>query len=576
MGWVWVACGVVGAACVLATGVPSVADDTLAVQEVQWPEAERAFIARRETRLAALPPPLSVPLTSEEGPHNPIDLFIEMARATIGNAPESGACTDSTFVRRVYLDVIGVIPTVEEWTRFTESRDADKRAKLVDELLARASDYADHWTPFWEDALVSSRAGVTGGMASHGDYSGWVHEAFRTNRPFDLFAAELLDPSLPRHKKAAMGSDNGAPRRVHIVLNDSHDDTLRTAAVVAQVFMGTAMKCASCHNHFENREWSQKRVTAFAGLFSKDDLEIIRCEKRTGERVPAAFPFEVAGLDSTLASAPNGNTGGTPVPPPPPAGNLNARLHYAATMLTDPLNPRFAKAIVNRLWKRYLGLGLFEPVDDFREDSPPTHPDLLDWLADDFMRHGYDVKRTIRLILTSDVYAARHDASLVDHFDVDDPNAPRAWRSPMLRRLTAEQVIDSVAVATTQRLDPAKRLFRQNGSSALTRALGRPAVRNDVSTGRADDTAVITGLEMLNGEEFSKLAAAGDLTGRIQDLAKRDPGEAARVAYVSVLSREPTGPELTLVTKALGSGEPEAVADVLWALFASPEFAYVR
>src|SRR5262249_39361071 len=151
---------------------------------------------------------------------------------------------------------------------------------------------------------------------------------------------------------------------------------------------------------FENEEWPQKRFLGFAGLFSPHDLELIRCEKKSGEFVAAKFPFEIPG---TPTGAPEDETG---------------RLRRAAQMLTDPQNPRFAKAIVNRLWKRYMGLGLFEPVDDFRLSVPPSHPELLEWLAYDFMSHGYDLKHTIRLILNSRTYQTAYDPALEDHFDI--------------------------------------------------------------------------------------------------------------------------------------------------------------
>lgn len=572
----WVASSIVSCAC-LAVGIQaegSYRSDRVAAKDPR--DVEREFIARRESRVKALTPAPDVPVlpakVREQWGDHPIDAFIG-ARLEAGTPPP-GLCDDHTFVRRAYLDLIGVVPTVEEMRRFVAAAEPDKRARLVDELLARTADYADHWLPFWEDALVSSRAGVTGGMASHGDYSGWIHEAFVSNRPFDLFAAELLDPSLPRHKKATFGSDNGAPRRVHIVLNESHEATLQTAATIAQVFMGTAMKCASCHNHFENKEWPQRRFTAFAGLFAADDLEIIRCESRTGERVKAAFPFEIDGVRGTDAKAAPAGADSTTVEGPVDAkARLESRLHEAAMHLTDPHNPRFARSIVNRLWKRYLGLGLFEPVDDYRESVPASHPELLDWLAGDFMRHGFDLKHTIRLIMSSRTYQARFDAAQADHFDIEHPGAARLFRSPQLRRLTAEQFVDSISVAMNQRLDAKDRVCRADASSALRRALGKPAVRNDVSTGRADDTAVVTGLELLNGEEFQRLVSRGELIDGV--LAEPDAEAAARLLFAAVLSREPTREEMKIASEAKGRGR-EGVEDLLWSMFIDPEFAYVR
>ena len=138
-------------------------------------------------------------------------------------------------------------------------------------------------------------------------------------------------------------------------------------------------------------------------------------------------------------------------------------------------NPRFAKTVVNRLWKRYLGLGLFEPADDFRLDSPPANPQLLDWLAYDFIEHGYDLKHAIKRILSSRTYQLKYDAKLEDHFDVAKRDESRYWRSPSLRKLTAEQVIDSIRVATSQKQEDKSRLYHGMQSTTLTRTLGRPS-----------------------------------------------------------------------------------------------------
>src|SRR5262249_28997464 len=163
------------------------------------------------------------------------------------------------------------------------------------------------------------------------------------------------------------------------VQNDTHNATVLTAANTAQVFLGTGMKCASCHNHFLNKEWPQARFMAFAGMFATNDVELIRCEKKSGQFAAAKFPFDLPGIQES----------GQPEPT-----NAEERLHQMTLLLVDPANPRFAKTLVNRLWKRYLGIGLFAPVDDFRLDQPPVNPELLDWLADDFIRHGYDIKHT--------------------------------------------------------------------------------------------------------------------------------------------------------------------------------------
>jgi hypothetical protein len=311
------------------------------------------------------------------------------------------------------------------------------------------------------------------------------------------------------------------------------------------------MKCASCHNHFLNSEWPQSRFLALAGLFSERDMESIRCEKQSGRFIRAAFPFPLPDLPVTTSKA---------------------RLQLLAVSLIDPTNPRFSATIVNRLWKRYYGLGLFEPVDDFRLDTPASHPELLEWLAQDFVRHGCDLKHTIRLILTSRAYQLRYDPALEDHFDVAKPMEPRFFRSPALRRLTAEQFMDGVKIAVNQTLSPSGRLFRSNNSTALSRALGRPAARAEISTGRPDDVAVVQELELLNGKEIHTIVYGGKTLPGLAD------GKDIDKVYLAALNRLPTDQERSIADEYIRSNgaSKEVIGDVFWALICSPEFQYIK
>ena len=500
---------------------------------------EDRLFAQRRLRLALLPKPAEPP-NVKSPVFNPIDQFIaakwEQAGLKEANAPPA-LCSDAAFLRRAYLDVIGVIPTAAEARRFLEDASPDKRVRLVDELLARNEDYAAHWTPFWEDAIGSSIVGITGGIGSRGNHRDWIFRSFVRNKPFDLMVAELIDPTLPGYRKPEIGYANGKRVVSAYIRNETHLETIQSAANVAQVFLGTGMKCASCHNHFLNKEWPQTRFLAFAGLFATNDLEVIRCEKRSGQFIAAKFPFDLPGVPE-----------GAPQ-------RFEERLHRAAQLLIDPTNPRFAKTIVNRLWKRYLGLGLFEPQDDFRPDQPPANPELLAWLADDFMRHGYDIKHSIRLILTSRTYQLRYDPALEDHFDLNQPQQARYYRSPSLRRLTAEELLDSVQVAVTQRLDAQRRIYLDKASTALTRALGCPASRNEISTARPDDVAVVQALELLNGEEFYERVYAG----WVMDQAENEKNLAKVIdrLYWVALSRQASVQEQELGSGFLNAALPE-------------------
>ena len=538
---------------------------------------EERLFAQRSLRLALLPKPPAPPRVT--GPvSNPIDQFIvaKWEQAGLKEAHDPPAvCSDAAFLRRVYLDLIGVIPTAIEAKRFLDDASPDKRPRLADELLARTEDYAAHWTPFWEEAIGSANVDKVGGIASRGNHRDWIFKSFVENKPFDLMVAELIDPTLPGYRKPVISDANSKRVVAAYIRNETHMETIQSAANVAQVFLGTGMKCASCHSHFLNKEWPQARFLAFAGMFASNDLELIRCEKPSGQFIAAKFPFELPGVPE---AAPK---------------QLDDRLHRVAQLIIDPANPRFARSIMNRLWKRYLGLGLFEPQDDFRLDQPPSQPALLTWLADDFMRHGYDLKHTIRLILTSRTYQLRYDPALEDHFDVNKPEQARYCRSPSLRRLTAEQLLDSINLAMTQKLDGQKRTYLDKASTALSRALGRPAAHNEISTARPDDVAVVQALELLNGEEFYERIYSGRLTD--QTANEKDLAHAIDSLYWMVLSRPASAREQTLGAAYLKNSLPalqqvvenpiakdpknpnrEPVGDVLWALFTSPEFQYIR
>jgi hypothetical protein len=521
-------------------------------------DSEQLLIQRRALRLKQLPAPPAPPQV-DAPTFNSIDQFIAAQWAKAPGKVEPQLCDDATFLRRVYLDLVGVIPLPAEANRFLASgAPRAKREKLVDQLLARSSDYAAHWTPFWEDALASQNVLAQGGILTRGNYRDWIVQSFQNNRPYDVMVAELLDPTMPGRRGPQTEDVLGSKFTIEYVRNEDHTTTLQTAANVGQVFLGTSMKCASCHDHFENSEWPQDRFLAFAGLLSPHDLEHVRCELKSGKTVPARFPFDLPGAPQSVPD------------------DLGGRLHLVAQLITDPANPRFAKTIVNRLWKRYFGLGLFEPADDFRLEVPPSHPELLDWLACDFLEHGCDLKHTIRLLLTSRTYQLRYDPRLEDHFSVGQQNAPRSFRSPSLRRLTAEQMLDSVRVAASGQFVPAERCFLDVRSTALARALGRPASRNEISTSRPDDAAVVQSLELLNGRELHEMIYSNTLF--TEAASRQDPRRLVDRLYRAALSRAATVPEKNAGRAFLQSAESptEGMKDLLWALVCSPEFQYLK
>lgn len=551
----------IGAIAGVMRAAESVADDSR--------DSEASLVARRAARFEQLPRPQAPPqfVLPPDGKGKPSPALSEIDRFIYSSwreakLPEAASpppvCDDATFCRRVHLDLIGVIPTPVELNHFLADRSADKRAKLIDRLLARDDDFAAHWTPFWEDALASQTVLSQGGIPTRGDYRAWIYDSLRQNRPYDVMAAELLDPTMPGRHRAVTEDLFGIKYTIEYVRNEDHTATLQTAANVGQVFLGTSMKCASCHDHFDNAEWPQARFLGFAGLFAPRDLERLRCDVPTGQTVPARFPFELPDTDGKVPT------------------ELDARLHLTAQWITDPLNPRFAKTMVNRLWRRYLGLGLYEPADDFRDDTPGSQPQLLEWLAYDFIEHGCDLKHTIRQIVASRTYQHRYEASLEDHFDAADRTRPRYYRSPSLRRMTAEQTIDSLRVALTGQIEAEQRCYLDARSTALMRALGRPASRNEISTARPDDVAVVQALELLNGHELHELIGQSEL--RLKPSVLRDPRRVIDQLYLATLTRHATSEEKRFAKEALptGDAQDEAIRDWLWALVCSPEFQYIK
>lgn len=544
--------------------------------------AQERFVVTRQFRSTFLPPAPGVPNISGSASDtsNPIDAFV-VAKWQQAKLPEAKnappRCDDATFVRRVYLDLIGRIPSAETARTFAADSSPDKRSVLIEKLLARNEEYAAHWTPFWEEALCSELTELNGGIGTRGNHRQWIFDSFKANKAFDLFAAELIDPTLPGYRAPKFFEPNGNRVMSAYIKNMSHEDTLQSAANVGQVFLGTGMKCASCHSHFLNKEWPQARFLSFASMFGPNDLELIRCEKKSGQIIEAAFPFELPGLPSDVPK------------------DVTNRLHRVTQLLIDPTNPRFAKTIVNRLWKRYFGLGLFEPVDDFRLDQPASHPELLEWLAQDFVRHGYDIKHTVRLILTSRAYQLPYNPAREDRFDVQKPGDPRFVRSPSLRRMTAEQLIDSVRSSLSKAWKHENRTFLTKGSTPLTRVLGRAAAHSEVSTSRSDDLAVVQSLELLNGTEFHKLLYSADV---VEQIAGEEPEAAVERLYWLAMSRAPSKEERSLAVQYLRSvdatpskkenagdseaapavdpAKKQAVGDLLWTLFVSPEFQYIR
>ncbi len=319
------------------------------------------------------------------------------------------AIDDRAFARRAYLDVIGLLPTPEQLAAFLADTAADKRAILVTTLLAEKSNYADHWLTFWNDLLRNDYKGAGFIDGGRKQISGWLHRALVENKPYDRFVAELVNP-VPESE----GFTRGIIWRGTV--SAAMLPPMQAAQNVSQVFLGVNLKCASCHDSFVN-DWSLADAYGLAAVYADETLELVHCDKPTGKKAASRFLYpEIGALDGNATKA--------------------ERLKRLAEIITSPKDGRLARTIVNRLWARLFGRGLVEPLDDMEKVA--WSRDLLDWLAEDFVAHGYDLKHTIGTICTSRGYQLPA---------VEGPGEKEefVFRGPLARRLTAEQFSDAIS-----------------------------------------------------------------------------------------------------------------------------------
>lgn len=507
-------------------------------------------------RIADLAPRLPVVPADQAGLANPIDRFTDdyFEKKKISWPDE---VDDRIFIRRVFLDIIGLLPPPEKVNAFLVDHHPSKREALVKELLDRSDDYAQHWLSFWNDALRNDYSGtgyITGGRFAITD---WLYESLKTNKAYDVFVRELISPD-----KRSEGFIRGIQWRGTV--NASQRVEMQAAQNVSQVFLGLNLKCASCHDSFIS-DWRLSEAYAFANIFSDSTLEINRCDKPTGKMAGTKIIFtELGTIDSTAS--------------------VEQKLKQLAEYLTAPQNGRLYRTIVNRIWAQLMGRGIVEPVDLM--DNIPWSQDLLDWLASDFYANKNDLKHLIYTITTSKTYQ-------LPSVGIKDENALTAenyvFKGMHRRRLSAEQFVDAVSNVvhpiypdTLKHFDPWKELPSASSypyaraslvkNDAFLTALGRPN-RENVSTSRSSQANLLQALALTNGEAFNNALEAGarkwkDKFPRSEDLI----GE----VYEKALGRHPEKKEMEVALKMLGSSpDQEDIQDFLWAVMLLPEFQLI-
>lgn len=485
---------------------------------------------------------------------------------------------DEAFLRRLYLDTVGVFPGAQEIRSFVEDQSTDRVERRVEALL-RDPRNADYWTSYWQDVLAENPRLVKGKLNNTGPFRWWIHEALLDKLPFDQFVRELI---------AFGGSDYEGGAAGFGVATENDSPAAAKAHVIATAFLGTEMKCARCHDS-PYHETKQEDLFSLAAMLEGKPISV-----PDSSTVPASF-FSRLGERKSLVEVTL--KPGVPVDPDWPFANYVAGRKVAkgtpqerlAEELTRPENQRFAQVIVNRVWKRYFGQGFVEPVSDW-EGNAASHPELLDFLARDFVAHGYSMDRLSKLILTSDAY--RRQARL--HPEPIAQN--RMFEAPLKRRLTAEQLVDSLFSAagvpvyseeltfdvpgtnkaeTFQNLGyptrawqfvslasdrdrPSLTLPHADSIVSVLKAFGWRADRAEPVTVRDAEASVLQPGMLANGvfgAWISRLSPFSQLT--LLAARARTPEELANELYLRFLSRLPSESERAIVLPLLTNGFEE-------------------
>jgi hypothetical protein len=484
----------------------------------------------------------------------------------------SELCNDATFVRRAFLDLTGAIPTAGEAEAFVKDAASDKRAQLIDQLLKRP-EFADFWTLKWGDLLrleekVLDRRGVAA-------FHGWIRQSIAENKPIDRFCREIL---------SALGSTYQVPPANYYRALREPD---QRAEAVAQIFLGTRLSCAKCHNHPFER-WTMDDYYGFAAVFDGMDYEI-KENKRFDKNDKNNFVGEqvVKLVDKRKLKHPRTGKLSDPrlLGMDATIDNNAKRLDALASWLTSPEHPLFARVQINRIWFHLMGRGLVDPIDDFRATNPAVNPALLDALAKDFVKSGFDLRHAIRTICASRAYQL---ASLPNETNAEDEiNFSRV----IPRRLGAEQLLDSVHLALGglpefEGYDQPMRAVSLPGIRAIYRPkrptrgdtflhlFGKPPRLTNSDTERANDTSLAQIFELTSGGTLNTLLrnSNGTLARLVKDAAS-DP-ELVSGLYWTILSRAPDTAEKDATAAYLGDAKDRRAAaeDLAWALLNAKEF----
>jgi hypothetical protein len=491
---------------------------------------------------------------------NYIDHLVDKKLQKIKALP-SGLCDDSTFLRRVSIDLTGLPPTPEQARAFIADRTPTqvKRTKLVDALL-HSPEFDERWTNKWAD-LLDCNSKYLGERGVY-KFRNWIHLAVAANMPYDKFVRAMLT--------ADGDCYTDAPANYLRVVRDTSTATEN----VTQLFLGVRFSCAKCHDHPFER-WTQNQYYQLGAFFAQVGYK------------PGSQPGseEIYNKDSGEVMHPKTNLA---VLPAVPVGRV-LTAHYSdrraafADWLTSKDNPFFSRAMVNRLWSYFLGKGIIDPVDDIRASNPPSNPELLEALNRDFVESGFDLKHMMRQIVLSRTYQASIDANVWNQDDKTN------FSHALPRRLEAEQLYDAIHLATGVNAKfaglPAGTEAKQiadaaapGGGDGFLDLFGKPARETPCECERSSTVSLGQALNLINGPTISDAIAAPN--GRVAQLVKADSSDRKLVEdiFLAAISRMPTQREMTNALNHFkqAANRGEGAQDLMWALINSPAFLFNR
>jgi Protein of unknown function (DUF1549)/Protein of unknown function (DUF1553) len=494
--------------------------------------------------------------------YNYVDEHIDakLERLKIQAAP---VADDATFLRRVYVDLIGIPPTTADARAFLADPGPSqtKRQRLIDALMER-KEFIDHWSLKWGDLLQSNRKHL--GEKGTWAFRQWIRDSIAGNKPYDMMVRELI---------TAKGSTYQNPAANYFRVNDNPKVAMENTT---QLFLGVRMVCTQCHDHpFE--KWTQNQYYQLAAFFAAvgvkpgfDSEEDIVYLKRDGYDIKHPKNNRVVAPQYLVASA-----------AAPPIASFSDRREALADWLTSEKNPFFARAIVNRLWSYFFGRGIIEPVDDIRASNPPVNAPLLEALAADFVKHNFDLQYVIRTIVSSRTYQASIEANKWNQNDTTN------FSHFVPRRLTAESILDAITVATGSRPDfpevppdfTAQELPDPHvGEGGFLDMFGRPERQSSCECERRADMSLPQAMNLINGPTLAE--AIADPKGRVAQaiLTGKTNRELVEDLYLGALSRMPTGAEMDSALTYLNKGPSRTARaqDLLWALVNSNAFLFNR